>query len=42
MQFAKMVFPEPGDPLNRKPRFGGNLLIVLNYASLRIALNSSD
>jgi hypothetical protein len=29
MQLAKMVFPEPGEPLNKKPLFGGTLLIDL-------------
>lgn len=42
MQFAKIVFPEPGDPLSKKPLFGGSLLTTRNYSSFSIALNISD
>jgi hypothetical protein len=37
-----MVFPEPGDPLKRKPLLGGTRVIALKKESLRIRLNSSD
>ena len=42
MQLARIVFPEPGDPLKRKPRLGGSLLTALYYASLMIEPKSSD
>jgi hypothetical protein len=39
MQLAMAVLPAPGDPLNRKPLLGGNLLIALTLSSFKMTLN---
>ena len=38
MQLAMADLPDPGDPLNRKPRLGGSLLMALTLSSLRMTL----
>lgn len=42
MQLAKIVLPDPGDPLIKNPLLGDSLLIFLQYQSFNIKLKSSD
>ena len=41
MQLARIVLPEPGEPVNKKPLFGGSLVKALNSLSFKIDVKSS-